>query len=99
RNAHVLRLGAGEVPEHHPKPEYSDRQALHEEAAPAEPALPAGDEERPDDAVALLELGDAVCLRLDRAHVLVAEHESLLDLEPAVIRMQIGSADRRAVHA
>ena len=61
--------------------------------------LPQETKNEPDGPVALLELGDAVALVLDRAHVLVAEDEALLDLEPAVVGMQVGAADRRAVDA
>src|SRR5207237_10537951 len=89
-NAHVLRLGAGQVAEGEAQPEHADRHALHRQAAAAEPALAAVHEERAHRALALFELGHALALRLDRAQVLVTQHETLLDLHPAVIRMQVG---------
>jgi hypothetical protein len=99
RHAHVLRLGTRQVTHHHPHPEDAEHHALHELAAAAEPAVAACDEERPNRPLPLLELGHAVALGLDRADVLVAEHEPLLHLEPAVVGMQVRAADRGVVDA
>jgi hypothetical protein len=58
-------------------------------------AEPAGDVEGQDDAVALLQLRDAVTDLLDDAHVLVPEDDPRLGAGAALVHVQVGAADGR----
>src|SRR5688500_10998245 len=73
--------------------EHARLVAFHVPAAHAEEAPSAGRVEAAEDAVALGDAGDLIACRQHRADELVADREARIDLDPAVVDVEVGPAD------
>ncbi len=93
RDEDQLRLGALERAEGLPVPEDARVVALVELAALAEEALAAGGAVGAEHPVPHRHPADLVAGGDHLADVLVADHEAGLDLDPAVVDVEVGAAD------